>query len=275
MSEGLVAMQVSAAVRALVGLAEDGVDAVEALDGGAAGAGFALVAGGEGGVHEVVAAGALEEVAAGGGHVAELRGWRRRAGPARAGGSCCDDAGWLARSELRTSGADGDAAVGLAVDLGEAEVVDVDEGGGVLDAVLHEVDEVGAAAEELCALWRRRRGWRRRGRWRAGRRRGSCSGLLMRDGADGGDDVGVGAAAADVAAHAFADLVVGELRGGAVWPVSKQTTGELAALVLRRAGRRRSRSGRGCSSRTGSRRARGRRPARGGGRRRWRGLRWW
>ena len=28
--------------------------------------------------------------------------------------------------------------------------------------------------------------------------------------ADGGDDVGVGAAAADVAAHAFADLVVGE-----------------------------------------------------------------
>ena len=53
---------------------EDGVVAVEALDGGAAAAWSALVARGKGGVHEVVAAGALEEIAAGGGHVAELRG---------------------------------------------------------------------------------------------------------------------------------------------------------------------------------------------------------
>ena len=59
---------------ALIACAEDGVDAVEAFEGRAAAAGVALVAGGEGGVHEVVAAGALEEIAAGGGHVAELRG---------------------------------------------------------------------------------------------------------------------------------------------------------------------------------------------------------
>ena len=67
MSEGLVAIQESLAPRmAWMRL--------KPLDGGATAAGVALVAGGEGGVHEVVAAGALEEIAAGGGHVAELRG---------------------------------------------------------------------------------------------------------------------------------------------------------------------------------------------------------
>ena len=55
---------------------------------------------------------------------------------------------WLARSLLRTPGADEGAAVGGGY-LSEAEVGDVDEGGGVLDVVLHQVDEVGAAAEEL------------------------------------------------------------------------------------------------------------------------------
>ncbi len=33
--------------------------------------------------------------------------------------------------------------------LSEVEVGDVDEGGGLLDAVLHQVDEVGASAEEF------------------------------------------------------------------------------------------------------------------------------
>src|SRR5438270_6022859 len=59
---------------ALLACAEDSVDTVEAFDGGTSAAGCALVACGEGGVHEVVAAGALEEIAAGGGHVAKLRG---------------------------------------------------------------------------------------------------------------------------------------------------------------------------------------------------------
>ena len=58
---------------ALVAGAEEGVHAVEAVDGRAAGAGLALVAG-IGGVAEIGAAGALHEVAGGGGHVAELRG---------------------------------------------------------------------------------------------------------------------------------------------------------------------------------------------------------
>jgi len=48
--------------------------------------------------------------------------------------------------------ADDSAAAGAGWDLGELEVGDVDEGGGVLDVVLHEVEEVGATAEELRAL---------------------------------------------------------------------------------------------------------------------------
>ena len=52
--------------------AEDGERAVVAVDCGAAGAGFALVAG-VGGVAEIDAAGALQQIAAGGGHVAKLR----------------------------------------------------------------------------------------------------------------------------------------------------------------------------------------------------------
>ena len=58
------------------------------------------------------------------------------------------DEWWLARSLLRTP-APMVVMPPAVVILGEAEVVDVDEGGGVLDAVLHQVDEVGAAAEEL------------------------------------------------------------------------------------------------------------------------------
>ena len=49
------------------------------------------------------------------------------------------------------TGADEGRAAGGG-DLGEVEVSDVDEGGGVLDVVLHQVDEVGAAAEELCSV---------------------------------------------------------------------------------------------------------------------------
>ena len=55
---------------------------------------------------------------------------------------------WLARSLLRTP-APMTVSVAGGGDLGEGEVGDVDEGGGVLDVVLHQVDEVGASAEEL------------------------------------------------------------------------------------------------------------------------------
>ena len=96
------------------------------------------------------------------------------------------------------------------LDFVEADVVDVDEGGGVLDAVLHEVDEVGAAAEAFGSVC----GEGVDGGFGSG-------GALVGEGihaaasaselTDGSDDVGVGAAAADVAGHALADLVVGEL----------------------------------------------------------------
>ena len=55
---------------ALVARAEDGVDAVVAFERGAAGAGIALVALGEGAVIEVIAARALEQIAADRRHVA-------------------------------------------------------------------------------------------------------------------------------------------------------------------------------------------------------------
>src|SRR5580658_3429044 len=58
---------------AVIGLAEDGVVAVVAGESTAAASGCTLVAGREGGVHEVRAACALHKVAGGGGHVAKLR----------------------------------------------------------------------------------------------------------------------------------------------------------------------------------------------------------
>ena len=127
------------------------MDAVEAVEGGAAAAGSALVAGGEGGVHEVVAAGALHEVAAGGGHVAELRGGsaEKRLREERVVGA---DDSWLARSLLRTQAPMMAVPPARMVICVEVEVVDVDERGGVLDAVLHQVDEIGASAEELCSV---------------------------------------------------------------------------------------------------------------------------
>ncbi len=122
-------MQVSGLVGAFVGLAEDGVDAVVALDGGTAGAGDALVAGGEGGVHEVVAAGALKQVAAGGSHVAQLRGGPREQGLGEEG-VAADDEGVVGEVGVADEGSDGDAAFGCRGDLGEGEMVDVDEGSG-------------------------------------------------------------------------------------------------------------------------------------------------
>ena len=114
--------------------------------------------------------------------------------------------------------ADDDAAVGVVVDFDEVEVGDVDQGGGLLDAVLHQVDEIGASAEEFGVLG---------GDGVEGFV--GCGGALIGEGvhavppvlvtgdsggdcggSDGGDDVGVGSAAADVAGHALADLVVGE-----------------------------------------------------------------
>ena len=141
-------------------------------------------------------------------------------------------------------------------------MVDVDERCGVLDAVLHQVDEVGAAAEELrSAGGDGVDGFVGSGGALVGE--GIHADAPFASGANGGDDVGVGAAAADVAGHALADLVVGELGVGGVAGFEGDDAESVAALCFFERGRWRSRSGRGCSSRTGSRRARGRRPARG------------
>ncbi len=110
-SEGLVAMQ-SLLVPRMAS------DAVEAVDGRTAGAGLALVAG-EGGVAEVDAAGALQEVAAGGGHVAQLRG---RAGEDGLGedGVVAEDGGVMRDIGVAGERSEDKAAVGRGLDGGES-----------------------------------------------------------------------------------------------------------------------------------------------------------
>ena len=85
---------------------------------------------------------------------------------------------------------------------------------GPLDIHLHQVDEVGAAGDELGR--RVGRDWRDRIGDVVGARVGEVvhgSRPLRRSAADhlldGRDDVGIGAAAADIAAHQLADLVGG------------------------------------------------------------------
>ena len=147
---------------------------------------------------------------------------------------------------------------GRSVDLASSvSSPDVDEHVGRGHAELHEVDQVGAA----------RRGRRRPGRPASSGDRGRGVGRRARSGTassphalgrgdrgDGGDDVGVGGAAAEVAAHPLADLVVGEV--GVVGRRSAVTCARPARPRLLDARRPRSRPARACSSRTGRRRAR-------------------
>ena len=63
---------------------------------------------------------------------------------------------WFGEVGVADHGTDGDAAFGRGGDLGEAEVIDIDERGRCLDAILHQVDEVGAARQELGAVGRAR-----------------------------------------------------------------------------------------------------------------------
>ena len=137
------------ALGAFVGLAQNGVDAVEALDGGATGARYTLVACREGRVHEVVATRALKEVAAGCGHVTQLR-----RGSAEEGfgdqGVILDDEWMVGEIGVADEGAYRDTTVLGWCYVGEGvEVIDVDEGRGGLGAVFHKVEEIGAAGEEL------------------------------------------------------------------------------------------------------------------------------
>src|SRR5699024_4143016 len=124
------------------------------VEGRAAGSRLTLVAR-RGDVLEVGAPGALEEVAAGGGEVAQ-----------RAGGPGAQGAGEgrvartdrTVRGEVAAAGGppDAQATVGQLLDLGEGEVADIDEQVGRLDAEAHVVDEIGPAGEEAGLGCRRR-----------------------------------------------------------------------------------------------------------------------
>jgi hypothetical protein len=139
---------------AIVAHAEHGVHAVEAAERGAAGARHALVAG-LAGIIEVRAARALQQVAAGGRLVAKLPGrtgqdrlrqQRILAPHAHVGGE----------RAVRHQRADAQAVLRRFFDAAERQRVDVDEMRRRLDFELHEIDEVGAAGDELRGRFGRR-----------------------------------------------------------------------------------------------------------------------
>lgn len=89
----------------------------------------------------------MEQVAAGGGHVTKLRGGsaEKRLREEWVAGA---DGLVVREVTVADAGADGRDVPGGS-DVNEVDVSDVDEGSGVLDVVPHQVDEIGAAAEEL------------------------------------------------------------------------------------------------------------------------------
>jgi hypothetical protein len=128
-----------------VAAAEDGVPAVLAVDGGAAGPGRALVAG-EGGVSKVPTPRALHQVAADAGHVPHLRrsAGQQRLGQGREAGPESGQLGDVAhpgqRADPRTVRAD--------VGQPERQAVDVDQQRVADQAVLDPVEQLGAARDE-------------------------------------------------------------------------------------------------------------------------------
>ncbi len=113
------------------------------------------------------------------------------------------------RVGVRRLGADPQSAVRQLLDRPERQAADVDQVGRPLDLELHQVEQIGAAADELGA-GPGRRGDRgpRVGRALVGE--GSHLAPSFRDFANGRDDVRIGGAATDVAAHPLADLRVGQ-----------------------------------------------------------------
>ena len=185
----------------------------------AAGARLALVAR-LGDVLEVGAAGPLQQVAAGGRHVAQLarRARQQRLGEHRVARRA--PCGSAARSLLRHRAPIAQPAVGQLIDPVERQAGDVDRAAsGRLDAQPHQVDQVGAAAEAAAP-----RSCRRAARHGAALVVGPLVPERLhraRPPAIAAHDVRVGAAAADVAAHPLADLgrvelrIAGDVRGDA------------------------------------------------------------
>jgi hypothetical protein len=124
------------------------VHAVMPVGSGAAGAHLAFIAG-RCRVVEVMAARALQEVATGRRHVAQLL---RGAGHDRA---CKDqiavlDQWVIGEIGVAHQGADAQTAVRSAFDLVQRQPVNVDHLCGAFDIHLHQVDKIGAAGDEFC-----------------------------------------------------------------------------------------------------------------------------
>ena len=229
--------------------------AAEALQGRAAAAGIALVAGLVR-IVEIRAAVRCRRLPA---VVARLRSW-----PEAPASKARDSSGYsrrtrasAARSVLRTSAPMCIPPSGVALDLVQRQAVHVDEMRGLLDLELHEVEQVGAAGDEFGA------GIARRGCRSGGRCRRTLVGERLhalpcgRHFDDGLDDVRVRAAAADVAAHALADFGSCRLQRA----VRSAVTWLGTFALISAASPPPNRSAPACNTRIESRRARRRPPA--------------
>src|SRR5216683_557482 len=128
---------------------QDRVHAVDPLDRRAAAARFALVAR-RGRIVEIEAARSLQEIAPGGGHVAQLL---RGAGENRAAEQwiACLDARVIGEIAIGNQRADPQAAVLRLLDLVERQMRDVDEPRWTRNILLHQVDQVGTPGDEFRA----------------------------------------------------------------------------------------------------------------------------
>ncbi len=124
---------------------EDGVDAVAPVACAAAGPRLALVARG-GGVIEVVAAGALQQITAGAGHVAQLGRCPGKNGLAQQRVALLDlrVPGQVGVAHQRT---DAQATLGGLFDLTQRQAVDVDQLARMQHVFLHQVEQVGATGD--------------------------------------------------------------------------------------------------------------------------------
>ena len=120
---------------------------VEAADGGTAAAWLAFVAGRRR-IIEIGAAGALQQVAAGRRHIAQLL---RGAGQdgARQQRVARFELWVIGEIGIRHERADAQAASGSLLDLVERQARDVDQPGRALDVLFHQVDQIGAACDEF------------------------------------------------------------------------------------------------------------------------------
>ena len=127
--------------------AEDRVHPIEPGEGGATAARLALIARRRG-VVEVIAARALQEIAAGRGHVAQLR---RGAGKDRARQQriARGDRGVIGEVGIRNERADAQAAIRRLLDGLERQARNVDQPRRPFDVFLHQIDQIGAAGDEF------------------------------------------------------------------------------------------------------------------------------